>query len=63
MSHILTTQQPLQGSGRVAQEKISKVREKNGVVSEVIVKQKRREIIDWMSSFLEASAGKVRLHY
>lgn len=32
--------------GRVAQEKISKVREKDGVVSEVTVKQKRREIID-----------------
>jgi hypothetical protein len=63
VEHILTTQQPLQGfRGRMAQEKISKVSGKNEVVCKVMVKQKRREIIDKMSSCLGASTDEVRLH-
>lgn len=43
-------------------EKIFKVDGKNGVMSEVTIQQKRREIIDKISSLLEASADKVRLN-
>lgn len=46
--------------GRVPWEKIFKVDGKSGVMSEVTIQQKRREIIDKVSSLLEASAGKVR---
>lgn len=43
-------------------EKVFKADEKSGVMSEVTIQQKRREIIGKMSSLLEASAGKIRLN-